>query len=117
MACWFLFVPKMFYISQDYKFCFGNFSFERALQAFDSSVTVPYWDSILDSHLGDEAVNNVMWSDDFLGTKKGQVVSGPCSNWTLPWPIEGRSVFLVYTLKELVETTAMSVKFSPICNT
>lgn len=41
--------------------------FERALQAIDVSVSLPYWDSSTDGHLGDQAADSIMWTDTFAG--------------------------------------------------
>lgn len=63
---------------------------ERALQAIDPSVMIPYWDSRLDSYLGNQTADSIMWSDEFLGNKEGDVTSGPFAGWIMPRPHEGR---------------------------
>jgi tyrosinase len=59
--------------------------FERALQAVDSSVNLPYWDWTT------AGARSSLWATDFMGpnvnpAKNGRVTSGPFagSNWTLP---------------------------------
>lgn len=49
---------------------------EIALRQKDSSVFLPYWDSILDSYLP-EPKDAIIWSDSFLGDPSGKVESGP----------------------------------------
>ena len=65
--------------------------FERALQTINPSVTLPYFDSNLDYHLGDDlATQTVTWTADFAGNGDGQVTTGPFADWPLPFPINNR---------------------------
>ena len=65
--------------------------FERALQTVDPSVTLPYFDSNLDHHLGDDlATQTVTWTADFAGNGNGRVRTGPFADWSLPFPVNNR---------------------------
>ena len=65
--------------------------FERALQTVDPSVTLPYFDSNLDHHLGDDlAAQTVTWTADFAGNGDGRVRTGPFADWSLPFPVNNR---------------------------
>ena len=57
--------------------------FENALREKIPTVTVPYWDSTLDSKLLDSR-SSVMWTPDFMGTANGYVNDGPFANWITP---------------------------------
>ncbi|KAH9507488.1 putative tyrosinase-like protein tyr-3 [Bulinus truncatus] len=56
--------------------------YEYALQAMDTSVCLPYWDSTLDRQLTNPFLSSI-WSSEFLGTPRGEVVDGPFANWRL----------------------------------
>ncbi len=54
-------------------------------------MTVPYFDSNLDYHLGDDlAAQTVTWTADFAGNGDGVVTTGPFARWTLPFPLRNR---------------------------
>ena len=62
--------------------------FERALQTIDPSVTLPYFDSNLDHHLGDDlATQTITWTADFAGNGDGRVRTGAFADWSLPFPV------------------------------
>ena len=66
--------------------------FERALAEIDPSVTLPYFDSNLDYHLGDDlATQTVTWTADFAGNGDGIVTTGPFAYWPLAFPIDSRN--------------------------
>ncbi|KAH9507501.1 putative tyrosinase-like protein tyr-3 [Bulinus truncatus] len=56
--------------------------YEYALKAMDASVCLPYWDSTLDRQLTNPFLSSI-WSSEFLGTPRGEVVDGPFANWRL----------------------------------
>lgn len=60
--------------------------FERALQAIDPSVNVPYWDWTQDN-LNSAGTQSLIWRDDFMGgpgqSGSGQVTTGPFASWGL----------------------------------
>ena len=64
--------------------------FEQALRQVDPTVTIPYWDSTMDAILGDNAGDTMMWTEDFLGNKDGDVVTGPFAHWVTSRPTENR---------------------------
>ena len=75
------------------------FRFENALKAIDPEIVLPYWNSNLDSHLGDRADQSAVWSEDVLGTNHGNVNSGPYSDWVLVHPIKGQCFQLIIQSK------------------
>ncbi|KAH9495705.1 putative tyrosinase-like protein tyr-3 [Bulinus truncatus] len=57
--------------------------YENALRQVDPTVCLPYWDSTLDNQLTNPSSSS-LWTDDYLGTPRGPVVSGPFAGWRLP---------------------------------
>jgi hypothetical protein len=53
---------------------------EIAFRRVDTSVSLPYWDSVMDSYLPTPA-ESIIWTDDFMGNTQGAVTSGPFSGW------------------------------------
>ena len=54
-------------------------------------MTLPYFDSNLDYHLGDDlATKSVTWTSDFAGNGDGRVRTGPFADWTLPFTVNNR---------------------------
>nr|AHZ34287.1 tyrosinase A2 [Pinctada maxima] len=58
--------------------------FENALREKVPNVTIPYWDSTLDSDLPDPR-RSIIWSPLFLGNGNGPVVNGPFRRWSTPY--------------------------------
>lgn len=60
--------------------------FERALQAIDASVSVPYWDWTAEN-LNSAGTESLIWRNDFMGgpgqTGTGNVTTGPFAGWGL----------------------------------
>lgn len=54
--------------------------YEESLQEIDPSVTLPYWDSLLDQYMDDSAAS-LIFSAEFMGNGNGEVTSGPAANW------------------------------------
>lgn len=44
-------------------------------------VTLPYWDSTLDSAMRVNPINSIIWSEKFMGNGNGQVVTGSFRHW------------------------------------
>ena len=59
---------------------FFYFSLETALQEEIPGVTIPYWDSSLESNM-ELPQESELWTEKFLGNGQGNVVTGPFSNW------------------------------------
>ncbi|MGN9775361.1 tyrosinase MelC2 [Micromonospora sp. H33] len=63
--------------------------FERALQAVDPAVNLPYWDWTTD-----RSATSSLWSPDFLGgngrSGDGQITTGPFAYATGNWPLSVR---------------------------
>ena len=58
--------------------------FERALRDFDPDVSLVYWDSNLDSVLGQQlASRSILWSHLFAGNGDGDVTIGPFAYWSV----------------------------------
>lgn len=57
---------------------------ENALREKIPSVTMPYWDSTLDSALLDPR-SSIIWTPRFLGYGFGYVTDGPFANWNTPY--------------------------------
>uniref|UniRef100_A0A914DJI4 Tyrosinase copper-binding domain-containing protein n=1 Tax=Acrobeloides nanus TaxID=290746 RepID=A0A914DJI4_9BILA len=60
--------------------------YEIALKAVDPTVSLPYWDSVLDENL-DDPLDSVLWSDELMGRTYmdkdiGYVYTGPFGDWT-----------------------------------
>ena len=60
--------------------------FERALQAIDSSVNLPYWDWTVEN-LNSAGTESLIWRNDFMGgpgaMSNGSMTTGPFSDWGL----------------------------------
>ncbi len=61
--------------------------FERALQAVDSSVNLPYWDWTVDN-LNSAGTESLLWRNDFMGGPGNpgnnfRVTTGPFAGWNL----------------------------------
>lgn len=59
--------------------------YEYSLNLQVKGVTLPYWDSTLDSGMSIDPVNSIIWSDQFLGNGDGDVRTGPFKNWRVSW--------------------------------
>ncbi|XP_052066080.1 tyrosinase-like protein 2 [Mytilus californianus] len=55
--------------------------FETAIRQQDDSVTLPYWDSVLDNQNITDPRHTVIFTDQFLGNGDGIVDSGPFKHW------------------------------------
>ncbi|XP_071126514.1 tyrosinase-like protein 2 [Mytilus edulis] len=55
--------------------------FETAIREQDNSVTLPYWDSVLDNQNITGSRDTVIFTDKFLGNGDGIVDSGPFKHW------------------------------------
>ncbi|XP_076112242.1 tyrosinase-like protein 2 [Mytilus galloprovincialis] len=55
--------------------------FETAIREQDNSVTLPYWDSVLDNQNITDSRDTVIFTDKFLGNGDGIVDSGPFKHW------------------------------------
>ncbi len=53
-------------------------------------MSLPYWDSNLDHHLGDLASESILWTPEFLGNGDGFVTEGAFADWVMPFPSQGR---------------------------
>ena len=60
------------------------FRVENALREKIPSVTIPYWDSTLDSALLDPR-SSIIWTPRFLGYGFGYLADGPFANWDTPY--------------------------------
>lgn len=57
---------------------------EIALRLADAEVSLPYWDSTLDSLLADPK-DSILWTDELMGsTDENGTVQGDFSNWKVP---------------------------------
>uniref|UniRef100_A0A914S644 ShKT domain-containing protein n=1 Tax=Parascaris equorum TaxID=6256 RepID=A0A914S644_PAREQ len=57
---------------------------EIALRLADAEVSLPYWDSTLDSLLADPR-DSILWTDELMGsTDENGTVQGDFSNWKVP---------------------------------
>ncbi|XP_071155318.1 uncharacterized protein [Mytilus edulis] len=54
--------------------------YELALQEKNPNVMLPYWDSTLDSAMSDPT-DSVLWTREFAGNGRGNVVTGPFAGW------------------------------------
>ncbi|CAC5424939.1 unnamed protein product [Mytilus coruscus] len=57
------------------------YRFETAIRQQDDSVTLPYWDSVLDNQNITDPRHTVIFTDQFLGNGDGIVNSGPFKHW------------------------------------
>ncbi|KAJ8302701.1 hypothetical protein KUTeg_019097 [Tegillarca granosa] len=58
---------------------------ENALRQIEPDVTLPYWDTGLDSFmlLSDlQPTDSVLWTSDLFGNGDGEVITGPFQNWS-----------------------------------
>ncbi|CAG2243440.1 Tyrosinase-like protein 2,Tyrosinase-like protein [Mytilus edulis] len=55
--------------------------YETALRQKDKSVVLPYWNSVLDNQNITPAINTVLFTKDFIGNGKGDVIEGPFKHW------------------------------------
>ena len=70
--------PNPFYIAIHF-----YYRYENALRRYDPTITIPYWDSTLDSKLGNPS-RSILWSDRFFGNGNGIVRNGHFV-WNTPY--------------------------------
>nr|H2A0L1.1 RecName: Full=Tyrosinase-like protein 2; AltName: Full=Tyrosinase 2; Flags: Precursor [Pinctada margaritifera]CCE46152.1 tyrosinase 2 [Pinctada margaritifera] len=59
--------------------------YERALRRIRGDVTLCFWDTTMDFNLGmDNWEYTAVFSSDFFGNRRGQVITGPFRDWPLP---------------------------------
>lgn len=84
--------------------------FERALQAIDPSVNLPYWDWTAEN-LNPAGTESLIWRDDFMGgpgqAGTGNLTTGPFASWGLR-----RSSFNIFTFPGTGGTIAASMASS-----
>lgn len=87
-----------------------------ALQEIDPTVTLPYWDSLLDQYMDDSA-SSLMFSPQFMGNGNGEVTSGPAANWQTETGPLRRNVGVegeLYLYEEIQNITTRT-RFVEIC--
>ena len=59
--------------------------YETALRRAIPGVTLCFWDTTMEDRLGrDVWEDTAVFSDEFFGNGRGQVITGPFANWTVP---------------------------------
>lgn len=63
-------------------FSLSNCRFETALRQKDSSVVLPYWNSVIDNNNVTGPQNTPIFTNSFLGDGRNVLNSGPFGTWT-----------------------------------